>query len=66
MEITIKPTTDQTHLKVQNHGVSIIHPSDDLNLDEVVDLINAAVRAYGFSYANLTHEPKTNNDHANH
>lgn len=58
MEITIKPTMDQSACEIKSHAVTITHPEDDLTLYEVVDLINAALIAYGFSCANISQETK--------
>lgn len=49
MKITIEPTTDQTGRKYQHHGVTITHPEDELMASEVIELIQAALIAWGFN-----------------
>ena len=47
MKITIEPTTGE--LPTQ-HGVTITTPSDDHNLTSMLELLEYALRAYGFSF----------------
>lgn len=51
MRIIIEPTTPQdTSLPpdCKSHRVVIEHPSDDLGIDHVVELVKYALVAYGF------------------
>ena len=49
MKITIEPTMDQA-----GHNTVTIESHDDhLGLEEVVEIMQSAIRAWGFTYANL-------------
>ena len=50
MRITIEPTTDQSQRSsdLTQHRVVIEHPDDDLGLDIALDLVQAALAAYGY------------------
>lgn len=45
MKITIEPTTN---FAPEQHACTVAHVADDLNIDEVAELIKAALRGYGF------------------
>jgi len=48
MKIIIKPTAPP-HYGIAHNKVSVEHPSDDLTLDEVMELVAGALKAYGFN-----------------
>ena len=51
MKITLEPTADQSNLsssQEMQHGVTVTHPSDYLELNEVVELFKGALVAWGF------------------
>ena len=50
MRISLEPTQDQSGHKpnCQQHRVALEHPSDDLDIHEVGELLRWAVMAYGF------------------
>lgn len=45
MKITLSPTSKDAAY----HAVSIERPSDDLNIEETIDLIKAGLVAWGFN-----------------
>lgn len=49
MKIILKPSTDQSDLEFKQHSVCFKTETDDDNLEEVCELVIAAVTAYGFS-----------------
>lgn len=51
MRITIEPTS--TMVEHGQHTVRVEHPSDELNLDEVIHLVSSAIVCYGFSKAGV-------------
>ena len=56
MKITIEPTTDQSKRDFSLSKVVIEGRDDNENLEEAVELLEAALRAYGFYYAKLDFE----------
>ena len=49
MRITIEPTgINPSPLGAAYHKVAIEHPSDELDIDEMIRLISTAVVAFGF------------------
>ena len=50
MRITIEPTElqDDWVSDLMQHKVVLEHPSDDLDLGQMRELVDAALRAYGF------------------
>ena len=48
MYIAIGPTTEEYEHK--QHHVSIVHASDELTIDEVMDLFKGALQAYGYVF----------------
>lgn len=58
MKITIEPTSNQDDVKLDMKypTVTISLPDDDLNLDDVLlMLINPALQAFGYGFANVIH-----------
>lgn len=55
MKITIEPTQDQSHSSPEatHSTVAIGTPSDDLDIDGIMDLMRAALLAWGFAEATV-------------
>jgi hypothetical protein len=54
MKITIAPTHDQTLESHPQHAVTIETPHDDTSLDEALEIIHAALVAWGFGTEAIT------------
>jgi len=53
MRITFEPTGEQRGRSVEatHPKVTIEHPSDDLSLDNMRELIDQALRAFGYAWS---------------
>ena len=57
MKITIQPTDDQrSRVSPKYSTVTIEHPDDDLNIEEVREIVNSALIAWGFHPDIVTNE----------
>jgi len=48
MRITIEPSAGGDQWEVAQHKVVIEHPSDEVGLNEALELLTGALRAYGY------------------
>ena len=53
MRITLEPSAGAESWTQPQHTVVVNHPSDECNLDEVLELVTWALRGYGFSVRDL-------------
>jgi hypothetical protein len=53
MKITLAPSQDQSKERYPHPTVTLEVPRDDLNIGEVADLFQSAIRAYGFTLTEI-------------